>query len=481
MADDRELDRMLEEELTAVPPPGDQLTEITPWRRAIVKIACGVALTTITLNIGYLPLILSAAGLLLLLQGSWMLCRESRWFVALYALTLVRMVLFWAVLAGEATVFWAEGGIPLEPVYAMLLALPLAQDLCLWWGVRAVRRVAGQPAGARAAGALVWCRLLLYALGLLGLEGWLAVGPVLILYGVALYNLFRLRTLLDGAGYAFKMAPARLPQWAAWTLWAVLLLGGILLAGRLWGSYHMDWTVRGEAEQAGLEEIRSNLLDLGMPLYVLDDLTAQDLAALERAVRVEVEADGSYFLRERFQSDGLLMTNVAVELPGMEWRTICHFLWKTGPRKLDGTECLKIWPSYLSLREAYRSVGEPSGRVLYDRDGVTYSALYHFLGEIGYTADTALFGSTSQRFLFAAFSLPEDGEARRGYVTYGFQVLDDGWIMSEEISYTHQARGTGYPLTTALLHELSGGGGGKGFAGAVSGLQFYPYWEPDVE
>ena len=36
MGDDREFDRMLEEELTALPLPDEAVAEVTPWRRAMV-------------------------------------------------------------------------------------------------------------------------------------------------------------------------------------------------------------------------------------------------------------------------------------------------------------------------------------------------------------------------------------------------------------------------------------------------------------
>ena len=48
MGDDREFDRMLEEELTALPLPDDTVAEVNPWRRAMVRIVWGIGLTTLT-------------------------------------------------------------------------------------------------------------------------------------------------------------------------------------------------------------------------------------------------------------------------------------------------------------------------------------------------------------------------------------------------------------------------------------------------
>ena len=62
MGDDREFDRMLEEELTALPPTDEMARAVTPWRRAMGRVVWGTGLTTLTLDFWYLNYLLPAAG-----------------------------------------------------------------------------------------------------------------------------------------------------------------------------------------------------------------------------------------------------------------------------------------------------------------------------------------------------------------------------------------------------------------------------------
>ena len=66
---DAELDALLTEELSALPPSDGLVTEITPWRRATNRILVGLALTCITLNFFWLDYLLPTIGVLL--RCSW--------------------------------------------------------------------------------------------------------------------------------------------------------------------------------------------------------------------------------------------------------------------------------------------------------------------------------------------------------------------------------------------------------------------------
>lgn len=347
----------------------------------------------------------------------------------------------------------------------------------------------GAEGGGRRGPGVALCSL--FALGLLQARG-LLVLPVLVADFCVLCSLSRVSRLLDGAGYVVEAAPVRCPERRLWAALALSLAVCIPLTGWLWGHYPMDWTARDAGEQAGLEEVRADLLALGLPGYVLDDLAPEDLAALEGAVRVEQEIyvkpfgnargvvtvqEGRRMIHTVYERE-LRLTSIAVELPGRHWRIIQHFLWQADPPMWGGTECIKLWPAY-RMMDAYWPQGEPSGRVLYDRDGATYTAPYHFLGELNYSYDSLFWGTTNSTDLFATFSLPADGVYCRGYVTYGFETLNDGCILDDWISYTHQVRRLNYPLMTAQQHDMAGIWNGRGsFRTAQNAVQFYPYW-PD--
>ena len=138
MADDRELDRMLEEELTTVPPPGDQLIEITPWRRAIARLIGGSAMVLFAMTpLGYL---MNVAGVLLMMLGFRMLRRENRWFTAGWLLSMANMALLLVYLAWPATAYWT-----LEE----MTVVNLSASAILLDSFSACGRVSGRCAGRR--------------------------------------------------------------------------------------------------------------------------------------------------------------------------------------------------------------------------------------------------------------------------------------------------------------------------------------------
>ena len=53
----------------------------------------------------------------------------------------------------------------------------------------------------------------------------------------------------------------------------------------------MEWAPVDAGEHSGVEESKARLLALGVPDYVLNDLTAEDLAACDGAILVVVDVD----------------------------------------------------------------------------------------------------------------------------------------------------------------------------------------------
>lgn len=89
----------------------------------------------------------------------------------------------------------------------------------LWLGLKAVFRRAGQRPRTAAVGALAAAELLMIPLALTGLEGWLLVGPLLLLWALLLRGLWKLSGSLDQAGCALTPAPVRCPAGVSMALW----------------------------------------------------------------------------------------------------------------------------------------------------------------------------------------------------------------------------------------------------------------------
>lgn len=459
-------------------PPEEIVADVTPWRRAMNRILFGMALCAITLNFWCLNYILPAIGTVLLLLGFRALRRENRWLGGCFAVTVIRAACFFATLILNTTILQSAVFTPavtttLTVTNAVLL---LALYFCFWQGLRAVQRKAGLPAQGGGAGALLAWYVLMCVLAAVHYMGWIVPIAMLVGYVCILRSLFQLSRALDEAGYAITPQPVRVTDRCIALVLAAALGIGCTLGYLFGGSYRMDWQPADASEQTQTAAIRQQLLDLGFPEAVLNDLTPEDIAACDGALRVVSVTEDHPFNDGRTvshkESDGeggvvsvldtvydvreLRLTGVAVQLPGAQetWRVFHHFLWTTDPG-FYGTEVLQIWSADQNTPDGWRFAGDVTGRVLYDRDGQTFTASYHTLGCQTYTADSVFFGQRTNSDLFAPFSMPRHAESARGYVAYTAAAVQSGCLLDSWINYTHQQSWLQYPAVTAQTHRMT--------------------------
>ena len=476
---------------SSLPPDDGLVEEITPWRRAMKRALLGIALNLVTLNFWCLNYLLPAIGTLLLLLGFRALRRENRGFALCWHLALLQAAVRYACLILNAAVWQAEVyQLPwMRPLPYVLSFVSFVQALGLRAGFRTARQKAGLAPAAPGTTALAVWYLIMCALALVNYTGFL--GWVLILaYFIILRTLWKLPRQLEEAGYAIRLAPVRFSDFALGAGITGALAAGIAGCYLFASGYDMGWVPVPEREQMGLDELREELLDLGFPENVLNDLTAEDLATCEGAIRIFVDQgdypvnggrlvtreESGYHVQTRvYDVNELRITGVAVELPGERehWRIIHHFEWIVDPG-FHGTESLQCWPAY-HIEEGWSKGGEATGRVLYDRDGTTYAAPYHYLGERSYQSDTMFWGKQQNNDLFAAFSFPARGQRQRGYVAYDTLENADGYIMDSWINYTHQNSWLQYPVRTAMENRMRGSWNLSGtFSLVQTAIQFYP-------
>lgn len=494
---DADFEAMLAQSVPDVPPE-EIVAEVTPWRRAMNRILFGMALCAITLNFLCLNYILPAVGTVLLLLGFRTLRRENRWLGGCFAVTVIRAVYFFATLVLNTTILQSAVFTPtvtaaLAAVNAVLL---LALYFCFWRGLLAVQKKAGLPAQTGGALALIVWYALVCVLAAVHYTGWIVPIAMLVGYGCILRSLCRLSGALDEAGYAIAPGPVRVTDRCLVLVIAAVLGIGCTLGYLFGGSYRMDWQPVDASTQAQTETIRQQLLGLGFPEEVLNDLTPEDIAACDGALRIVTEAedypvnDGRNVLWEAYNEKNeryyvqdtvydvkeLRLTGVAVQLPGERetWMVFHHFLWTTDP-DFYGTEAIQIRPACRSIPEGWAAARDATGRVLYDRGGQTFAAPYASLGARTFTANTVLWGEQTNTDLFAAFSLPWHGEHCRGYVAYSTTEACDGYILSSGVYYTHQQSWLQYPVVTAMEKRLTTTWGDSGaFRTVQDALQFFP-------
>lgn len=427
-------------------PPQDVVREVTPLGGTVKLITWGLTLCSVTLNIGsLLPLLMRVSGTLLCLIGFRRLRRENGWFRACYGLAILRLALDWAGELCQTTLLRPPAALETAVLAVSVLAL-LALSFCLWRGLLAARRKAGQPPRATAAGALcLWYAVLFGVLFLAGgtVTGWFVWLPLL-LYLVLLWRLFRLGREMEDSRYVLDPAPVRLTDGRLalllLTAAAVLALCGYTFFTRL----PMDWQPDAPVSQEA-EAIRQELRDLNFPEEVLRDLSEEDLLACQGATRVIVQQkledlDGDALGVDRYTGDwrtiaedwgkgrcDLLSTGVAVQLPAedgeLRWQLFHHFLW-VEPRRHPSADCLRLMPSVGRENRngaAWRQDSDCTGRLLYEEDGVTLTAPYAVLERESWQEENAFGWTSSSTDYFAEFSLPDMAENARGYLTYSIR------------------------------------------------------------
>ena len=498
---EKNFDSMLESTMSELPPE-DIVAEVTPWKKSMHRVLIGLAMSSLTLNFWCLNYILPAIGFILMLLGFRTLHRENTPFKACYVITLIRSVYYFPMLILNATIYqqtFYESGWTWYLTIGNLI-LQFIQLVCLWQGIKAVQRKAGLPEHAGGAvGLMIWFGIIC-VLSIINYSGIIIAAIVIIVYILAIRSLWKLAGEMDEAGYMIEAAPVRVPDMVLTGIIAGALAVGLALAYIFGGTYNMDWQPIEVSQNVEVAEIREHLVSLGFPEEILDDLTDEDILDCKGATRVAlcvrehpfnegrrvkeyVGENDIYEFREPgfytttvYDVKELILTGVAVELPNERehWKIFHHFRWAADPGYF-GTESIQLWPAYRSTEGWWGKASDCTGRVLYDKDGSTYTAPYISLGNETYTKNSMFWGESVSTDIFAEFSLPNNGENQRGYIAYTIKEMRDGAIVDAWINYTHQQTWAQYPVLTAKQQRMAHSSNNVGaFKTIQDALQFYP-------
>ena len=459
---EKEFNELIESSFGELPP--DYLTdEVTPWKKATQRIIWGLALCSVTIQLLGLQYILPAAGMIMVLLGFRSLRSENNSFKAGYVISVMRTAVYMLSIVFDATIYRStEWG---ETVNTVLTAFNVITQLilliCLKHAFIGVKKKVGLDDGVGGATALIVWYFIVAILALVHYEGIIIPIVILIAYICIIRSLFTLSKALNEAGYSVNISIFKMSDRALTVTICSVLAVGILCGYLFFNAYPMKWAPVEIAESAKITEIKENLLELGFPEDILNDISDEDILECEGAVNV-------VFLKEDFSSDlesynniqytgKLRFTSVGVKLPddGEKWRIFHHFEWVEKPW-FCGTDGIQLWPTYRELGDWY-PYGELRGRVLYDKNGITYTAPYQFLGNETYVGDTVFWGERESTDVFASFSMPNEGENQRGYVSYGIVPRKtELQFVNSWVNYTHQITLFQYPVRSANEYRMYG-------------------------
>lgn len=464
-------------------PPEEIVKVVTPWKKAIRRVLAGLALNTLTLNLFYLNFILPLIGTALSILGLRVLRNETKWFKAYYIFTIIREGYFLFTLALNATISLREM-IPQAVLVTVNLIMTLLNILFFCASLYSAEKKAGTQLKKLPMVAFVLWYLVLAFLGVINYNGFIIPWVMIIGFIVILVSLNKISKEIDSIGYNIENAPVKINDKALVSVLVATLVIGLGIGYAFGGSYLMKWEEKDINEHSQVQEVKDELIGLGFPEKVLDDMTAEDILSCQGATKVVVyentvpfnddtrvvtvtEQKTPYFSSTYDKTihdvEEMTITGVGVYFGDGEngfdgtWNIIHHFCWDINPG-FYGTESIQLWPSYGERYKTWYSDGKVSGRVLYTKDGIDYVAPYYSLGDETYTSDTIIWGQQTNTDIFAAFSLPNDGEKQRGYIAYTIEdnSSEDNHVIDSWFNYTHQESFLQYPAITAKKARQSG-------------------------
>ena len=494
---EQEFEALLQDGIAELP-PDDIVCEVTPWRKAVNRILTGFALTSITLNFFGLNYLLPIIGVFLSMLGFRTLRNENGWFKTAYIISAVRAVWFCISVFFQSTVLMEESEVAtflavgtyvwLVPSFVSLLSLRN--------GIRTVQKKAGlAPHGGT--GLLIWY-LIILLLAFINFEG-LALWILIVAYCFILRGLYKLSKELTEAGYTVSTSAVKVSDKAVALAFVVILIVLGAIGYLFFNHYPMEWNTIDTSRSEQVNTTAEELLALGFPETILQDMTDEEILACEGASYVVAQSRDYDILQNRGigtqeEIDGgkralitpdqgeahLRFTFIGVKFNDdrEHWKIIHHFEWLTDV-DFCGTEAIQLWPSDRS--GGWTMSTDVTGRVLYEKDGITHAADYHSLEAVSYQKTgllASMVGQYDNHDVFATFSLPNDGTRQRGYVMYDILELEDGCIVDSWFNYIHQKHPFQFPVKSAMEFEMTSSyGDGAAFQLIQAALQFTTHGE----
>lgn len=479
-------------------PPDEVVQKVTPWSKSMNRVFIGMVLSTITLSFLALNFFIPAAGIIILLLGFRTLKSENKWFKGCLILTVLRACCYFPLIVLNATIY--QKSVYNSPfgtaIYIVNSILQILLVLCFYGAIKTIQKKAGIPANTKSAVALLVWYTVVILLAFLEYNG-LVIGAIAIVcYILIIQSLYKISKETEKSGYAVKASRVYISDKSLANALIIILIISIVFANFFFSSYNMEWKAEETAQSGEIIKIKNELLSLGYPKDVLEDLSDDDILVCKGAIQVVIREDdkpvnnggevreireNTTTIKTVYDVNELHLTHVAVEILGEkpEWRIFHHFLW-TVNTDFYGTESLQLWTAY-NNSEGWEPIGELSGCVLYDENGIVFTAPFNSLAVESYTSDNILFGKQNMTDVFADFSMPKKGERQRGYVSYGIKEIQEGYMVNSWVNYTHQRGRLQYPVLTASeKQKLSGFNGFYPFITVQSALQFF-ILDKDVE
>ena len=515
-----DLDRILMDEMGQLPPEPASLSDYTPWRASITKVLWGMALTTFKLEFLYLQYLLPLLGAVLLYLGYRSLRGSSRWFKLCWIISGVLLV--WHAAGDVLTATPLIQRVANSPANWPLISLGVFLHILLLAALRAGIREAfaatdgGKPKDWIGRGLIAY--LLCQAIALWGtlvplteqtLFGmtiihelrWLHTARGIAFIALEIYLMrciYRQSEALADRGYDIVPVPVRVS--AKKLILAVFLVVLAAIPPALWLSGRLDMAPAEPMTALSQEHAvtRERLIALGLPEDIAHALDEDELTRCADALDVaaapghdtdlsddyDPPMDGPAML---FDLDGgrAELSSWIIFLPDGQYRRIQWFEYRETPgHRLQEQFSVDPIGNYPSRDYA--------GRLLWEKDGVTWTSTPDIRLSGGQTADELTedqiwwYQHELERLghihysPYFSFSIPRNGDGMRGYLAYTLDRSDfPDTSKSEEFSYLflrHQSGLLHYPFKS--VDDLGGIHGAKEYGPIESVSGSFGYYGP---
>ncbi len=429
---DERFDRMIAEELGAVPPNDTIVEAVNPWYAPIHNVVWGIILTQITLQNFGLQYILPIIGVAMSYIGFRSLRNNGTAFRAAWLLSIIDILYHTAIML--VRVLPLEEGPWAAQIAVADAVLGIVQLLLLRRGLRDIYAKAGvAPEGDPIKSAVIWRAICIaLALWVNGTVSWLFAIPFFIAFIVIVRAMFRIAEELKDAGYCFNAAPVRIS--GGWfgigylALCVIIVIGGSLAVNHP----HLDAAPRAET---ALAAERQALVDVGVPQDAVDDLTDEHVEALRGAIYAERYGDVMSFSKfenptsERPGNTHLMHAeSVNIDLSGRRMAILARFDW--------GEQSV-LWRDAVSIPWTDGPATLIGGSLLYDKDGETYEAALPGLRVRNTDRMDDYYGPTTSAKITGSVYYPLGAKNERGYVLYVLELPEENYFGAADMRYYH--------------------------------------------
>lgn len=440
-----DLDKLLADKLSNMPLDDSLVKDISPCKRSMKYILWGLCLSLFDVVIFYdFTILTKIIGCICLLIGFRSIRNENKYFKVGYICSIilnVRMVIF-AIL--EMSI-WKDVVMIYIGVLNIVtfLIISLLMYACLWFGIWNMENKAGKEEHSKSPVVLAVLYTAIVIMGLITITGiWVIIWGVA--YICAIVGVFKTYKAVEEVGYVVKASSIKVPNWILVTATVTVAFVGVLVIN-VFNKYPMDWQKYEVVQDEEIDNMRKQLIEEGVPSYVVNDLSAEDIKQCAEAelVMMHEAEDDLYKIDVKIMSYAFCLDEEG------RLKIINYFMWEEDT-KFYGTELVTYAGNNVKKAENI------SGYVFYDKNETSYRAPYYrieYVEEADFiiSADVPAFEGNNSS-LYTGFSYNKKGTNYRGYLTFETEYLDYDEIQlyeNVEIKYWHQNWIIQYPMQTA--------------------------------